>query len=261
MISDFRESPPPLWVTVVGHCHLYPLHSWRDILLTFAEMELDSTTMFPPVTDDDSNLDSDTEVVWVKSARGAWGMGHSFGNKLYFTRDIPKGKWVPKNLLAPAKPPTKKAKPPPKSAAQSIPVESGEHVQEFKVSGAGRRNFAPCRSRSRSPYIGSPFNVSYAEFFRFMLQFLCLQMCVYGGSAVPQGGVGDRHLVTVPQGGVGDRLPWGGERQGGGGISVRWGFVCSPLFYVDVGKEKILGDLGTSSFTLSLFCTSGCLKP
>ena len=28
---------------------------------------------------------------------------------------------------------TKKAKPPPKSAAQSIPVESGEHVLEFKV--------------------------------------------------------------------------------------------------------------------------------
>ena len=33
----------------------------------------------------------------------------------------------------------------------------------------------------------------------------------------PRGGVGDRHLVTVPQGVVGDRLPWGGERQGGGG--------------------------------------------
>ena len=32
---------------VVGHCHLYPLHSWQDILLTFAEMELDSTTIFP----------------------------------------------------------------------------------------------------------------------------------------------------------------------------------------------------------------------
>ena len=29
--------------------------------------------------------------------------------------------------------PTKKAKPPPKGAAQSIPVESGQHVQEFKV--------------------------------------------------------------------------------------------------------------------------------
>ena len=51
-----------------------------------------------------------------------------------------------------------------------------------------------------------------------MLQFLCLQMCVYGGSAVPQGGVGDRHLVTIPQGVVGDRLPWGGERQGGGRV-------------------------------------------
>ena len=138
-----------------------------DILLTFAEMELDSTTMFPPVTDDDSDLNSDTEVVWVKSARGAWGMGHSFGNKLYFKRDIPEGKRAPKNLLAPAKPLTKKAKPPPKSAAQSIPVESGEHVQEFKVSGAGPRNFTPSRSRSRSPYIGSPLNVSYAEFLRY----------------------------------------------------------------------------------------------
>ena len=35
---------------VVRHCHLYPLHSWQDILLTFAEMELDSTTMFTPGT-------------------------------------------------------------------------------------------------------------------------------------------------------------------------------------------------------------------
>ena len=35
---------------VVGHCHLYPLYSWQDILLTFAKMELDSTTMSPPGT-------------------------------------------------------------------------------------------------------------------------------------------------------------------------------------------------------------------
>ena len=35
---------------VVGHCHLYPLYSWQHILLTFAEMELDSTIMFPPGT-------------------------------------------------------------------------------------------------------------------------------------------------------------------------------------------------------------------
>ena len=58
----------------------------------------------------------------------------------YFTRDIPEGKWVP-NLLAPAKPPTKKAKPPPKSAAQSIRVESGEHVQEFKVKWSRTKKF------------------------------------------------------------------------------------------------------------------------
>ena len=35
---------------VVGHSHLYPSCSWPDILLTFAEMELDSTTMFLPGT-------------------------------------------------------------------------------------------------------------------------------------------------------------------------------------------------------------------
>ena len=38
-------------------------------------------------------------------------------------------------------PPTKKAKPPPKSAAQSIPVESGEHVQEFKVNRSRTKKF------------------------------------------------------------------------------------------------------------------------
>ena len=50
-----------------------------------------------------------------------------------------------------------------------------------------------------------------------VLQFLCLQMCVYGGGAVPQGRVGDRHLVTVSQGVVGDCLPWGGTTRGEGG--------------------------------------------
>ena len=61
-----------------------------------------------------------------------------------------------------------------------------------------------------------------------MLQFLCLQMCVYGGGAVPQGGVGDRRLVTVSQGVVGDRGPsslgWGTTRGGGGvaGVERAW---------------------------------------
>ena len=72
-----------------------------------------------------------------------WCMGYGtlFWHKLYFTRDISEGKWAPKNLLAPAKPPTKKAKPPAKSAAQSIPVESGEDVQEFKVKWSRTKKF------------------------------------------------------------------------------------------------------------------------
>ena len=67
-------------------------------------------------------------------------------------------------------------------------------------------------------YIGSPWNMSDAEFFRFMLQSLCLQTCVYRGSAVPQGG-GGVHLVTVPQGLVGDRAPWVGK-DGRGRLTV-----------------------------------------
>ena len=35
---------------VVRHCHFYPLYSWKDILLLFTEMELESTTMFTPGT-------------------------------------------------------------------------------------------------------------------------------------------------------------------------------------------------------------------
>ena len=31
---------------VVRQCHLFPLYPWQDIWLIFAEMELDSTTMF-----------------------------------------------------------------------------------------------------------------------------------------------------------------------------------------------------------------------
>ena len=58
----------------------------------------------------------------------------------------------------------------------------------------------------------------YALLFRLLPQFLCPTVCVYGGTTVPRGVVGDRHLVTIPQGVVGDRLPWGGEGEGGGGV-------------------------------------------
>ena len=51
--------------------------------------------------------------------------------------------------------------------------------------------------------------------FCFAMQFLCLKMCVHGGSAVPQGGMGDRHLATAPRDVAGDRLPSGGAGHGG----------------------------------------------
>ena len=134
---------------VVGHCHLYPLHSWQDILLTFAEMELDSTAMFPP----------GTSVMFIRSTGEpvlAQVVGHSEHGDAYrritYDRD-------------------------------------GKTVLHDRAS-------VWCLSLLRAP---SPPRV-------------------YGGGAVPQGGVGDRHLVTVPQGVMGDRLPWGGERQGGGGV-------------------------------------------
>ena len=79
-----------------------------------------------------------------KSARGVWGLGgHSFGGKLYFTSDILEEQWIPKDLLAPAsaKPPAKKAKPLPQGAPQNIPVQSGEHVQEFKGKWTGTKKF------------------------------------------------------------------------------------------------------------------------
>ena len=58
-------------------------------------------------------------------------------------RDIPKGKWVPQDLLAPvsAKPPATRAKPPPKGASRSIPVESGDYVQEYKVKWSRTKKF------------------------------------------------------------------------------------------------------------------------
>ena len=57
-------------------------------------------------------------------------------------------------------------------------------------------------------------------FFLFAVQFLCLKMCVCGGSAIPQGWVGDCHLAIVPHAVAEDRLPWAwGRTRGGGGLA------------------------------------------
>ena len=95
-----------------------------------------------PTTDEDSEMDSDSEVVWAKFAPGTWGLGRTFGDNLDFTRDILEEKWIPKKLEAPtvAKPAPKLApkhrKQPtvkPFAATSSIPVADGEHVQLFKT--------------------------------------------------------------------------------------------------------------------------------
>ena len=136
---------------VVGHCHLHPLHSWQDILLTFAEMELDSTTMFPP----------GTNVMFIRST------GEPFLARV---------------------------------------VGYSEHGDAYRRITYDRDGKTVLHDR--------------ASVWRLSLPRAPSPPRVYGGGAVPQGGVGDRHLVTVPQGVVGDRLPWGGERQGGGGVCV-----------------------------------------
>ena len=159
----------------MGHCHLYPLHSWQDILLTFAEMELDGTTIFPPGTNV-MLMRSPGEPVFAQV------VGHSkhgdAHRRITYDRD-------------------------------------GKTVLHDRAS--VRRLSLP---RAPSP------------------------PRVYGGGAVPQGGVGDRHLVTIPQGVVGDRLPWGGERQGGGGYNsenVEITLSTKPLWLVALRTEHKRG--------------------
>ena len=70
------------------------------------------------------------EVVLAKSARGTWGSGNTFGEKLSFTWDVLEEKWIPTKLVAPTVP-----KPAPKRTKQfaanpaapslSVPVADG----------------------------------------------------------------------------------------------------------------------------------------
>ena len=113
----------------MGHCHLYPLHSWQDILLTFAEMELDSTTMFPP----------GTSVMFIRSTGEpvlAQVVGHS------------------------------------------------EHGEAYR--------------RITYDRDGKTVLLDRASVWRLSLPRAPSPPHVYGGGAVPQGGVRDHHLLTVP---------------------------------------------------------------
>ena len=86
------------------------VHSVSDGQLTSSDRELVEEGGCP-TTDDDSETDSESKWVWAKSSRGTWGLGHTFGDKLYFTWDILEEKWIHKKLVAPIV-----AKPAPKPA-------------------------------------------------------------------------------------------------------------------------------------------------
>ena len=128
----------------------------------------------------------------------------------------------------------KRAKPWPKGAVQSIPVESGEHLQNSRSNGAGGRNSTPSESRSKFHYIGSPLSTRMIFILlHYLLSFLTVTSsahqrflcCVVSSSAaisVPHS-VRVRRYYGPPGGGggpsLGDRPPGGG----GGPSSLGWG--------------------------------------
>ena len=73
--------------------------------------------------------------------------------------------------------------------------------------------------------------LDYFVFCRNFWQFLCVCMAVL----LPQGGLGDRHLVTVPQGVAGGRLPWGGEGQRGARVRLCFGVCACTCACLGVG--------------------------
>jgi len=54
----------------------------------------------------------EVEVVWAKAARGVWGLGHVFEDRLIFTKDTVDDSFVPKNRTP---------KPVPQPAAKHVP--------------------------------------------------------------------------------------------------------------------------------------------
>ena len=74
----------------------------------------------------DSGEDDGVEIVLAKAARGVWGLGHVFEDKLYFTKDIVDDSFVPKN---------RKPKPvsPPAPTPAPKPAPKGKHVQLFDM--------------------------------------------------------------------------------------------------------------------------------
>ena len=171
---------------VVGHCYWYPLYSWQDILLNFAEIELDSTTMFPP----------GTNVMFIRSTGEpvlAKVLGHSEHGDAYrritYERD---GKTVLHDrasvrcLLLPRAP----SRPRP---AQSEASSSPRAQQRALVHRRLKRSLQSTLHAFLKPWD------------------------VYGGSAVPKGGWGTVTWQPSPRGWWGTVFPGVGQDRGGGG--------------------------------------------
>ena len=47
-----------------------------------------------PTTDEDREMDNDSEVVWAKSAWGTRGLGYTFGDKLWGSISAPGARWA-----------------------------------------------------------------------------------------------------------------------------------------------------------------------
>ena len=116
---------------------------------------------------------------------GVWGTG--LGTSCVLQGTFRKGSGFPKNCLHL---PSLLPKGPihhPRVLPKAFQWKVVSMFRSSRSSGAGPRNLTPSQSRSRSQYIGSPLNASYAVFLRFAVQFLCPKMCMHGGSTVPQG--------------------------------------------------------------------------
>ena len=65
-----------------------PDSDFDDDLGTDSDSDCELLTSEDSSSASDSGENARVEIVWAKAARGVWGLGHVFEDKLYFTKDI-----------------------------------------------------------------------------------------------------------------------------------------------------------------------------
>ena len=156
---------------------------------------------------------NDVEVVWAKSARGVWGLGHVFDGKLYFTRDICEEKWIPKDLVPP-----KKSVAAPKARGKVAPQPRGKPAG-LAVQAGAKAAAKPAPRAIASSSSASSLCLRQWRVPQFALRYPC---------NLPPPPPGHRHLVTVspPTRETVARYP--GTLQGGGRVETEEN-VCFKL--------------------------------